>query len=49
MNRFKEETVIIGRGIELTEDEILMLEIELIDLGRLEEIDQLEYNLLKTL
>ena len=49
MNRFKEGTVIIGRGIELTEEETLGLEIELIQLGRREETDQLEYNSFKDL
>ena len=49
MNRFKEGTIIVGRGIELTEEEILKLEIELIQLGRLEDTSQLEYNSLKDL
>ena len=44
MNRFKENTIIIGKGVELTEDEILSLEIEMIELGRLIETDKLEYN-----
>ena len=44
MNRFEENTVIIGQGINLTEEEILRLEIELIELGRLRETDRLEYN-----
>ena len=44
MNIFKEGTIIVGRRIELTEEEILRLEIELIQLGRLEDIDWLEYN-----
>ena len=41
MTRFKERTVIVGKGIELTEEEILRLEIELIQIGRLEETDYL--------
>ena len=49
MNRFKEGTVIIGRGIDLIAEEILKLEIELIELGRFEETDQLEYNSSKDL
>ena len=44
MNRFKEGTVIAGRGIELTEEEVLRLKIELIQLGRLEDTDCLEFN-----
>ena len=44
MNRFEENTVNIGKGVELTEYEILSLEIEMIKLGRLIEIDKLEYN-----
>ena len=44
MNRFEENTVIVGQGINLTEEEILRLEIELIELGRLSETDRLEYN-----
>ena len=47
MTRFEEGTVIVGKGIELTEEEILWLEIELIQIGRLEETDCLEYNLAK--
>ena len=43
MNRFDENTIIIGEGIELTE-EILRLEIEMIELGRSRETDKLEYN-----
>ena len=40
MTRFQEETIIIGKGIGLTEDEILRFEIEMIDLERLlEQID----------
>ena len=42
--RFKEGTIIVGRWTELTEEKILRLEIELIQLGRLEETNQLEYN-----
>ena len=42
MNRFEENTVITSDGIELTEDEILRLEIEKIELGRLIETDKLE-------
>ena len=41
MNRFEENIVIIGQGINLTEEEILRLEIELIELGRLRETDRL--------
>ena len=44
MNKFEENTVIIGQGINLTEEEILKLEIELIELWRLRETDRLEYN-----
>ena len=43
MNRFKENSVTIGEGIELTEDEILKLEIEMINLGRIIETYKLEY------
>ena len=49
MIRFEEGTIIIGKGIELTEEEILRLEDELIQIGRLEETDYLEYNLLREL
>ena len=42
MNRFEENTIIIGEGMELTEKEILRLEIEKIELGRLIETDKLE-------
>ena len=49
MDRFKVGTVIVGRGIELTEEEILRLEIELIQLGRLEDTDHQEYNSFKDL
>ena len=49
MTRFKEGTVIVGKGIELIGEEILRLENELIQIGRLEETDYLEYNLLKEL
>ena len=41
MIRFEEGTIIIGKGIELTEEEILRLEDELIQIGRLEETDYL--------
>ena len=44
MNRFKENTIIIGKGVELIEDEILRLEIEIIDLERIIETDKLEYD-----
>ena len=44
MNRFKENTVIIDKGIDLTEEEILRLDIEMIELGRLRELNRLEYN-----
>ena len=44
MNRFEENIIIIVKGVELIEDEILRLEIEMIELGRLIEIDKLEYN-----
>ena len=43
MNRFKEGTIIVGRGIELTEEKVLRLEIELIRLERLEDTDFLIY------
>ena len=36
--------IILGKGIELIENEILRLEIELIELGRLEDTKRLEYN-----
>ena len=49
MNRFKEGTIIVGRRIELTEEEVLRLKIELIQLGRLEDTDWLEYNSSKEL
>ena len=44
MNSFEENTIIIGKGIDLTEDETLRLEIQMIELGRLRETDKLEYN-----
>ena len=44
MNRFKEGTIVIGKGIDLTEDEILRLEIEMIELERLLDIDRLDYD-----
>ena len=44
MTRFAERTIIIGKGIELTEDEILRLEIELIELGRIMDTDELDYD-----
>ena len=44
MNRYKENTIIIRKGVELTEDEILRLEIEMIDLGRIIETDNLKYD-----
>ena len=40
MNRFKENTIIVGKDIDLIEDEILRLEIEMIILGRIIEIDK---------
>ena len=44
MNRFEENTIVIGKGVNLTEEEILRLEIEMIEFGRLIETDKLEYN-----
>ena len=44
MTRFTEGTIIIGNGIELTEDEIPRLEIELIELGRILDTDKLDYD-----
>ena len=44
MNKFEKNTIIIGEGIELSEEEILRLEIKMIELGRLRETDKLEYN-----
>ena len=44
MNRFSEGTIVIGKRIELTEDEVLKLEIEMIELGRLLETDRLVYD-----
>ena len=49
MNRFKKGTIIVGKWIELTEEEVLRLEIELIQLERLEDTDYLEYNSSKEL
>ena len=39
MIRFEEGTIVIGKEIELTEHEILRLEIEMIELERLLDID----------
>ena len=44
MTRFTERKIIIGNWIELTEDEIPILEIELIELGRILDSDQLDYD-----
>ena len=44
MNRFKEGTIVIGKRIKLTEDEILRLKIEMIELGRLLDIDRFGYD-----
>ena len=44
MSRFKENTIIIGKGIHLTEEEILRLEIEMINLGRIIETDKLGHD-----
>ena len=44
MTRFIEGTIIIREGIEVTEDEILRLEIELIELGRISNTDELDYD-----
>ena len=44
MTRFIDGTIVIGKRIELTEDEILRLEIELIELLRMLDLDKLEYN-----
>ena len=35
MNRFEEGTIVVWKGVDLSEDEILKLEIELIELERL--------------
>ena len=44
MNKFEENTIILGKGIDLTEEEILRLEIKMIELRRVKETDKLEYN-----
>ena len=44
MARFTEGTIIIGKGIELPEDEIPRLEIELIELGWILDTDELDYD-----
>ena len=44
MNRFKENTIIVGKDIDLIEDEILRLEIEMINLGRIIETDKLGHD-----
>ena len=44
MTRFTEGTIIIGNWIELIEDEIPRLEIELIELGRILDTDDLDYD-----
>ena len=44
MTRFEESTIVIGKWIELTEDEIPRLEIEMIELGRLLETNILDYD-----
>ena len=44
MTRLSEGTVVIGKEIELTEDEVLRLEIKMIELGRLLETDRLDYD-----
>ena len=44
MTRFIEGMIIIGKRKELTEDQILRLEIELIELGRIFDIDKLNYD-----
>ena len=49
MNRFEERTIVVGKSVELTEDEILRLEIEPIELERLLDTDQLEYDSLGNL
>ena len=43
MTRFSDGTIVVGKGIKLTEEEILRLEIEMIELGRLLKTDRLEY------
>ena len=44
MTRVTEGTIIIGKGIELAEGEIPTLEIELIELGRILDTDELDYD-----
>ena len=44
MTRFTEGTMIIGKEIELTEDEVLRLEIELIELERMLYTNKLDYD-----
>ena len=44
MTRFTEGTIIIGKRIKLTENEIPRLEIELIELGRILDTDELDYD-----
>ena len=44
MTRFIEGTIVVVKWIELTEDETLRLEIEMIEMGRLLETDRLEYD-----
>ena len=49
MTRFIDGTIVIGKRIELTEDEILRLEVELIELGRMIDTNKLEYDLIGNL
>lgn len=42
MNRLENQTVIIGKGIELTEEVLLRLETEMVELGQLLEVDILD-------
>ena len=44
MTRFTKGTIIIGKRIELIEDEIPILEIELIELGRILDTNKLDYD-----
>ena len=44
MTRFTKAIIIRGKGIELTEDEILRLEIELIESERMLDTNKLEYD-----
>ena len=44
MTSFCEGTIVVGKRIELREDEILRLEIEMIEMGRLLETNKLEYD-----